>query len=491
MTIVLNMKIGSIDVDAAIDNVQKLLEQDEKISNGLKAAISVLLILVKALTNRLGLNSKNSSKPPSTDDKLKKTPKDKSTSSKKKPGGQNGHAGTTLEQVDSPDKIEIIKIDRSELPPGRYKLVGHEKRQVIDIFFSRVVTEYQAQILEDQNGNQFVASFPDGVMRPVQYGSSVKAHGVYLSQFQLIPFERVQAQFADQYNIPLSTGTLYNFNRDAYIRLLEFDKVAKHELIHGELVHSDETGINIAGKLAWLHNASNDKWTLFFPHLKRGCEAMISMGILPFFLGILCHDHWMPYFKYLCTHALCNAHHLRELVRAYEQDSQQWAEKMRRLLLDINDDVEKNGGVLSKSASNKWRKQYREILLEADIECPPPDEPKKKKRGRLKRTKSRNLLERLRDHEDDVLRFMDVIYVPFTNNQGERDIRMTKVQQKISGCFRSMDGAETFCRIRSYLLTCQKNSIGAVEALEILFNGRLPDFIQEKVKLLPASIEVS
>jgi len=177
---------------------------------------------------------------------------------------------------------------------------------------------------------------------------------------------------------------------------------------------------------------------------------MNEIGILPSFLGTLCHDHWKPYFQYPCAHSLCNRHHLRELTRAYEQDCQKWAEKMRVLLLAINEDVEKNGGVLSKSDSKKWRKKYRSLLLEADIECPPPNEPKQKKRGRTKRTKARNLLERLRDHEDDVLRFMDVIDVPFTNNQGERDIRMTKVQQKISGCFRSMDGAETFCRIRSY-----------------------------------------
>ncbi len=482
------VKIDSIDVDMAIKNIQKLLEEDKTISNSLKAAISVLLILVKILIDRLGLNSKNSSKPPSTDDKFKKNLKKKNNSSMNSRGGQNGHTGTTLKPVDLPDKIEIIAIDRSLLPKGRYKLMGYEKRQVIDIQFSRVVTEYQAQILEDQLGNQFIAPFPEGVIRPVQYGSSVKAHAVYLSQFQLIPFERIQSQFFDQYNIPLSTGSLYNFNRDAYDRLLDFEKVAKHELIHADLVHADETGINIDGKQAWLHNASNDKWTLFFPHLKRGCEAMVTMGIFPFFLGILCHDHWKPYFKYLCTHALCNAHHLRELLRAYEQDAQQWAEKMRRLLLEINDDVEKNGGVLSIKVSNKWREKYRAILLEADIECPPPDEQKKKKRGRLKRTKSRNLLERLRGYENDVLRFMDVIYVPFTNNQGERDIRMTKVQQKISGCFRSMEGAETFCRVRSYLLTCQKNSIGAVEALELLFNGSLPDFIQEKIKSIPLNI---
>lgn len=231
------VKIDSIDVDMAIKNIQKLLEEDKTISNSLKAAISVLLTLVKILIDRLGLNSKNSSKPPSTDDKFKKNLKKKNNSSMNSRGGQNGHTGTRLKPVDLPDKIEIIAIDRSLLPKDRYKLMGYEKRQVIDIQFSRVVTEYQAQILEDQLGNQFIAPFPEGVIRPVQYGSSVKAHAVYLSQFQLIPFERIQSQFSDQYNIPLSTGSLYNFNRDAYDRLLDFEKVAKHELIHADLAN--------------------------------------------------------------------------------------------------------------------------------------------------------------------------------------------------------------------------------------------------------------
>jgi transposase len=475
------LKVDNKDIDAIIAQAKNILAK-EKISPAFKAIFELLITLFASVFNRLNLNSNNSSKPPSSDLNRKRGSKRKKSTKKK--GGQNGHAGFTLEAVESPDQVEIIEIDRSKLPAARYKLAGYEKRQVIDIKFFRVVTEYQAEILEDQFGNRFVASFPEGVTNPVQYGASVKAHAVYLSQFQLIPFERIQAQFADQYRIPLSTGSIYNFNRDAYAKLVQFEEVAKQELICADLVHADETGINVDGKRIWLHNASNEKWTLFFPHLKRGCEAMNAIGILPSFLGTLCHDYWKPYFRYSCTHSLCNGHHLRELTRAYEQDGQQWAEKMRVLLLDINEDVDKNGGVLSKSESKKWRKKYRALLLEAEIECPPPDKPIKKKRGRTKKTKARNLLERLRDHEDDVLRFMDVIYVPFTNNQGERDIRMTKVQQKISGCFRSMEGAETFCRIRSYLSTCQKNSIGAAQALSILVSGKLPDFIQEKIDLI-------
>jgi len=181
--------------------------------------------------------------------------------------------------------------------------------------------------------------------------------------------------------------------------------------------------------------------------------------------------HWstLPYYKFTCTHALCNAHHLRELIRAFEQDNQLWAKKMEILLLKMNKAVDKAGGVLSKPSYYRWRKKYQQLIAEAEIECPPPDESQNKRRGRVKRSKARNLLERLRDYEDDVLRFAREIDVPFTNNQGERDIRMTKVQQKISGCFRSIDGAHTFCRVRSYLSTCKKNNIGAAEGLELLF----------------------
>jgi len=193
----------------------------------------------------------------------------------------------------------------------------------------------------------------------------------------------------------------------------------------------------------------------------------------------LCHDHWKPYYQYECTHALCNAHHLRELERAWEQDRQQWGRKMQVLLIDIEKAVEDAGGCLPRDEAKRWRRRYRRLLKKAETECPPPDESQRKgKRGRLKRSKARNLLERLRDFEHDVLRFMEVKSVPFTNNQGENDLRMTKVQQKISGCFRSMDGAKIFCRVRSYLSTCRKQGMTATQALTLLFQGKNPDFMK-------------
>ena len=468
------MKIESIDIEATIQKIQTLIREDKQLSVGAKTMFELLIVIITLLANRLNLNSSNSSKPPSSDPNRKKRPKNKTG---KKPGGQKGHAGKTLEKVDDPDKIEIIKVDRRKLPQARYREIGFDTRQVFDIDISRLVTEYRAQIVEDDNGNRFVAPFPESVTKAVQYGTGLKSHSVYMSQYQLVPYNRIQDHFADQLNIPISEGSIYNFNNEAFQLLEDFEAWVKDNLASSGLAHADETGINIGGKRHWLHCVSNGYWTLYYPHNKRGTDAMNAMGILPRFQGILCHDHWKPYYKYDCTHALCNAHHLRELTRAWEQDNQQWAKSMKNLLETINIKVNDVGGALDAQESQKYRLKYRVLLKEAEIECPEPVRPKGK-RGRLKKTKSRNLLERLRDFEQDVLRFMDNELVPFSNNLGENDIRMTKVQQKISGCFRSIDGAHIFCRVRSYLSTCRKQGIKSSNALELLFNGESPDFMR-------------
>ena len=471
------MTISTIDVKATIDRVKTLIASEKNLSPALKASLEVLLLLVSLLVDRLGLNSKNSSKPPSADPNRVKEPKNKSD---RKPGGQKGRLGTTLQQVDDPDEVEVLKVDRSTLPRGRYRDVGYEARQVIDLDISKVVTEYQAQILEDQNGKRYVAPFPDGVTRPVQYGIGVKVNSVYMSQQQLIPYNRIEDHFLDQMQIPVSSGSIFNFNQEAYVRLEFFDQWVRMQLASSSLLHVDETGINIGGKRVWLHSASNDKFTCFHPHGKRGGEALDDMGIVPLFQGILCHDHWKPYYAYDVTHALCNAHHLRELERAWEQDGQQWAQQMIILLKEINKATHEAGGCLDVLLSQQYRKHYRDLLEEAERECPAPDEAERKgKRGKLARSKARNLLERLRDFEDDVLRFMDEMEVPFSNNQAENDLRMTKVQQKISGCFRSVEGAKIFCRIRGYLSTCRKQGLTASEALRLLFGGKRPPFMAE------------
>lgn len=467
------MKINSIDVDAAINNVKQLLKTEHDLSPALKSALEMLLLLVTVLLNRATLNSKNSSKPPATDPNRKKEHRKKSD---KPSGGQTAHVGKTLRKVDNPDEIEVLTIDRRTLPKGTYTDDGFETRQVVDIDISRIVTEYQAQRLINDKGQRFVAPFPKSVTKAVQYGNGIKAHAVYLSQYQLLPYRRIQEYFADQLQIPVSEGSIYNFNKQAYEQLAEFDAISQDRLVISACLHADETGININGKGHWLHSASNAKWTHFFPHRKRGIEAMDAINILPGFRGVLCHDHWKPYYRLNCLHALCNAHHIRELNRAWEQDKQAWALEMKQLLEKINKAVNDAGGVLLDKDAEQWKIAYRVLLKKAEIECPPPDKPPEAKRGRIKRSKARNLLERLINFEEDVLRFMTNANVPFTNNAAENVIRMTKVHQKISGCFRSIEGAEMFCRIRGYLSTCRKQGMSATQAMELVFEGKLPEF---------------
>jgi len=472
------MKVENIDITKSIELAKDQIANDKTASPALKSTFSLLLLIISLLINKLGLNSSNSSIPPSQDPNRPKIKKKKKRKGKRlKPGGQKGHAGSTLEKFSDPNEIVPLEIDRRTIPPGKYKNVGLETRQVVDINISLHVTEYQAEILEDKKGNRYVAEFPKGLTKAIQYGPDVKGHAVYMSQFQLIPYDRVREHFENQVGISLSTGSLVNFNKEAFELLEHFEKWAKSQLLVAKVNHADETGINVNGKKVWLHTLTNEKVTLFYPHVNRGKEAMDEMGILPKYMGTLCHDHWRAYYAYdQCTHSLCNAHHIRELDRAWEQDNQKWAKNMEKFLQETNIAVIKAGGALSEEEAIKYRKRYRNILTRGEKECP-ENEKEIGKRGQQKQSKSRNLLNRLRNFEDDVLRFMTDKMVPFTNNLGENDIRMTKVQQKISGSFRSIDGANIFCRIRSYLISSRKNGISPSKAVSMLFKGKLPSFI--------------
>lgn len=467
----------NININNSIEEARVLLANEKNISSALRVSIELILTLVTLMVNKKGLNSKNSSIPPSQDPNREK---ESTAKGKRKVGGQDGHKGTTLKAVEEPDEIRIIKVDRRTLAKGKYKVVGYAKRQVFDIDITRIVTEYQAEILENEKGKKFRATFPKEVNSKVQYGLGVKANAVYMSQYQLIPYNRVEEHFDEQMKLKISAGTIYNFNLEAYEKLATFEAWLVNTMRKEPLLHADETGVNIAGKRNWLHSASNAKYTYFTVDEKRGQEAMNRAGVLPDFRGILVHDHWKPYYKYTeITHALCNAHHIRELQRAVEHDKKEWAKEMINLLKEINNKVhESPNSALSKEETQEYQQKYDDILGKAQKESPAPDENTRKagQRGRLKRTKARSLLERLIDFKEDVLRFLDNSLVPFTNNQGENDIRMTKVHQKISGSFRSKKGAEIFCRIRSYLSTCRKHDVSSSIALELLFLGKLPSF---------------
>jgi transposase len=476
-----SMKIENIDITKTIESAKNQIASDKSLTPAIRSTFELLILVINLMASRFQINSTNSSKPPSQDpNRLRRRRIDKGIKRKKrKQGGQVGHTGSTLEKVENPNEIEEIFINKKTIPPGIYKHVGFESRQVFDIKISTHITEYRAEILEDKKGNQYVANFPEHVKKAVQYGNEVKSQSVYMSQFQLIPLTRVTDYFNDQVKLAISKGSISNFNQEAFEKLEYFEQWAKEQLLQSPFNHADETGINLNGKRIWLHNLSNDKVTLYHADEKRGTEAMDRMGILPHYKGILCHDHWKPYYKYLeITHVLCNAHHLRELVFAWEEDGQKWAQKMYSLLNEINEEVKKSkNGKLSEKRIKSYQKIYRTILAKGKKECPFAEKIEIKQ-GRTKKSKSRNLLERLIDFEEDTLMFMKVSIVSFTNNQGENDLRMTKVQQKISGCFRSMEGAQIFCRIRAYLVTCRKNGVSSTDALRLLFEGKLPNFIK-------------
>lgn len=469
--------LSEVDVSGALARAKAMAASDRSLPSSVRSVLELLVLIIELLLRRGNISSRNSSVPPSQDPYRKRGKcRVVSGERKRKPGGQSGHKGETIERVANPDQVEELAIDRRTLPRDHdYKRIEDEVRQVINISITRRVTEYRAEVVEDEHGRQYRAEFPEGVTRPVQYGATVKAEAVYLSGYQLLPLNRVQEFFRDQSGIELSGGTLHNFKKEAYERLAEFEKIARHELRIAPIGHFDETGVNIAGKLAWMHSASNGLWTLYGVHAKRGKEGIDALGVLPSFSGIACHDHWNPYFQYECLHALCNAHHTRELNGVIENEGHTWANDMKRLMERIHAAVAAAGGALSSKAQAAYRRHYREILDRGEKECP-RNKSDPHRRGRTRQSKPTNLLDRLRDYEEETLRFISNPIVPFSNNQAERDIRMTKLQQKTSGCFRSIEGAAIFARIRSYLSTCQKHGLAATAALATLFDGKLPRF---------------
>jgi transposase len=236
------MKFDKMSINKTLDEAEEALKNEQGLSLSMKSIIKILILIIRALTGKLNKNSSNSSIPPATDKRRKRgSNKDKS---KKKPGGQNGHDGFRLEKSDNPDKIETIKIDQRRLPPGKYREVGFDARQVIDFEITTIITEYRAQILEDAFGKQFVALFPEFVTRDVQYGYRIKSNAVYLSQFQMIPYARIQDYFAEKMNIPISAGSIFNFNKEAYELLEKFESISKSRLIQAHVLNADETGIN-------------------------------------------------------------------------------------------------------------------------------------------------------------------------------------------------------------------------------------------------------
>ena len=438
-------------------------------------------VKIKSLEDQLSKNSRNSSKPPSTD--TAKKPRSLRGKSDKPVGGQIGHKGRTLQMVDDPDKVVMHQVQDCKSCGQSLRdnqATDYERRQVFDLPRIEVeVTEHRAEIKVCPHCaclNR--AAFPEEVQHAAQYGSGLRAVAAYFSQYQLVPFDRLCEIFTDLYNHHLSQGSLVNINKEFYNILAPVEEIIKKKIIASPVVCFDETGMRIEGKREWCHTASTNLLTFYAPNHFRGSKANEDMRILPLFKGTAMHDSWSAYFKFNCSHALCNAHHLRDLTFIHEEHKQMWAKEMIDLLIEVKRTVDSKRSINSKlepAEIQAFEERYDRVIETAMLENPPPidsnSQGQVKKRGKKKQSKAQNLLERLQKYRRESLAFMYDFRVPFDNNQAERDVRMIKVQQKISGTFRSWDGAETFCRIRGYISTARKNSIPVIDAIQGAFEG--------------------
>jgi len=467
--------------------VRVLLEMDARI-HALERQVEDLTTRLDAserrvcyLEEQIAKNSRNSSKPPSSDGLSKPKPKSLRPPSTRPTGGQPGHAGSTLRMVEKPDHqvrhaVEHCKDCGRSLTRQAPERI--ERRQVFDLPEPKLmVTEHQAEIKTCTCGCVNRATFPPEAVAPVQYGPRLKSAAIYLKEYQLLPFDRLSEILRDLFACEsFSEGTLANFDADCFRRLEPVEAIIRTQAAQAAVAGFDETGMRADGSLHWLHTVSTQYLTWYFAHKRRGSIAMDAAGILPDFQGTAVHDFWEAYSHYDCDHSFCNAHLLRELTFLWEVQKQKWAKGMIDHLLGIKDavDTARNAGqtTLPTVDLERFRERYECIVEDGYTQNPVADPmPGPKRRGRRKQSKARNLLDRFRDYPDGILAFMHDFSVPFDNNLSERDLRMMKLRQKISGTFRSLDALAEFCRIRGYVSTARKNGLNALEALRRVFMG--------------------
>ena len=467
----------------AIEAIESLQERVRELEQ-LQAEKTALRDEVMLLKGQLAKDSHNSSRPPSAD-RFHRAPKSLRKKSGKKPGGQPGHQGHHLTLGDTPDHLEVHPVHRCahcqqdlSAQPARLP----ERRQVIDLPVKRLlITEHRVEEKQCPTCQQLTrAAFPAQVSAPIQYGASIQAFAVYLVQYQLVPYARASELLSDLLGVSLSAGTVQALVQQCHTQLAGVEQQIKSALEQARVIHQDETGLSVKGKRSWMHVCSTKTLTHYGVHAKRGKAAMDAIGIVTHFHGTSVHDGLQSYQGYFFTHALCNVHHLRDLTFIQEVFKQQWAGEMKELLLEMKEMVEqaKAQGYTAVDELTRVRLRSRyEDLVAAGYLANPPDPPLPKK-GRTKQHPARNLLDRLSQHQEQVLRFLEDFAVPFDNNQAERDIRMVKVQQKVSGGFRHAQGATIFCRIRGYLSTMRKQGQPILAALQHTLQGQpvLPAF---------------
>lgn len=469
-------QLNKLDKETVINLLMAALQQIAD----LEKQVASQAVTVQKLQAQLAKNSHNSSKPPSSDG-LKK-PKTKSLRQKgQRPiGGQPGHKGGTLKMVAEPHQVqrhEVGHCPNCQTDLSTVAATGYERRQVFDIPPVQIeVTEHQAEIKQCPVCRQTVkGQFPVDVEQPTQYGARLQAQASYLNNYHFIPLARTEELLTDFYG----QGPCEPVVLEANLRLVKNIQPSLHciqqQLQQAAVAHFDESGLQVEKQLHWLHVASTEQVTHYHVHRRRGQEGMKAGGILPLFTGQAVHDHLPAYLHFdACQHDFCNAHHLRELTFVEEQYQQPWAAKMAQLLLTIKAEVQATSTLtlsLPPERLTFYETAYDDLIAEGLLINQPLEQPPTQKRGRPKQSPPKNLLDRLQKYKSGVLVFMYDFRVPFDNNLAERDVRMIKVKQKASGAFRTKSGADTFCKIRSYISTVRKQGHNVIDALYNAFLG--------------------
>ena len=461
--------------------LQQQLADQGLLIQGLYKQLADQGLLIQELRNQLAKDSHNSSKPPSSDGLKKRRTSSLRQAGEHPLGGQPGHQGDTLKMVAVPDHVEqhaVATCPHCQTDLSGLEATGYEKRQVFDIPVVRFeVTEHQAEIKQCPScGKEVKGAFPAAVTQPTQYGTRVQAQASYLNSYHCIPLARTGELLSDLYGQAPSEAVIMAANQQLAAGTQSSLEVIKQQLVAADVAHFDESGLRIAGKLNWMHVACTPELTYYHVGPQRGQEGMTAGGILPNFQGSAVHDHWASYLAFAqCEHDFCNAHHLRELKFIHEQYQQAWAPDMAQLLLDIKAEVAATPAPAMSLPANRllqYEIAYDKIIAAGLAANPPPVDAPTPKRGRPKQSPPKNLLDRLQTHKAGVLAFMADFRIPFDNNLAERDIRMIKVKQKVSGSFRTQEGATAFAAIRSYISTARKQGHNVFAAVHNAFLGQ-------------------